>query len=340
MNSVRPLLLILAALLAACGNNEPAAAAKPKFAFVTNNVGDFWNIAQKGVEAACKEAGVEATVQMPPNGTADEQKRILEDLLAKGVQGIAVSPKDPDNMQALLDRIAQRALLITQDSDAPRSQRLCYIGVDNYAAGRLCGELIKEAIPKGGAIVLLVGSLDQDNARRRRQGIIDVLLERPAEPDRFDPQDAVLKGDKYEIRATFTDQADRQKGKAAAQDALTRWSDLACMVGLYEYDPPLILEAVREAGRLDQVEVVAFDENEATLQGILDGEIHGTVVQNPYEYGRQSILLLSKLQRQPDADKRKALLPPGGVLDVPARQIRKDNVEAFRRDLHEKTGRK
>ena len=74
---------------------------------------------------------------MPVQGTVEEQKRILEDLLAMGVQGIAVSPKDPANMTALLDQIAGRALLITHDSDAPASKRLAYIGMSNYDPGRM-----------------------------------------------------------------------------------------------------------------------------------------------------------------------------------------------------------
>ena len=45
-----------------------------------------------------------------------------------GIDGIAVSPKDPTNMTGLLDRIGKRTLLITHDSDAPDSQRLCYVG--------------------------------------------------------------------------------------------------------------------------------------------------------------------------------------------------------------------
>jgi ribose transport system substrate-binding protein len=338
--------LVPAAVLAACAFSvslvaqDATPAKKPKLAFVTNCVAEFWTVATFGVEAAKKEFDVEAVVRMPPNGTAEEQKRILEDLLARGVQGIALSPKDPESMTALLDRVAARTVLITHDSDAPKSKRLCYVGMDNYDAGRLCGKLIVEALPAGGAVVILVGNLDQDNSQRRRQGIIDELLGRSHDPKRFDKQDAVLKGEKYEIRATFTDQFDRQKGKAAAQDALVRWSDVGCMVGLFEYEPPLILEAVRSAGMLGKVAMVGFDENEATLQGIVDGHIHGTVVQNPYEYGRRSLELLGKLVRETDAGKRAALVPKGGFLDIPARQIRKADVEAFWNDLKQKTGKK
>jgi ribose transport system substrate-binding protein len=320
---------------------EPAAAKKrPRVAFVTNCVAQFWTVAKFGVEAGEKEFDVEAVVRMPANGTAEEQKRILEDLLAKGVEGIAVSPKDPENMTALLDKVASRSVLLTHDSDAPKSKRLCYIGMDNYDAGRLCGQLVQEAIPNGGPVVIYIGNLDQDNARRRRQGVIDQLLGRSHDPNRFDKQDAALRGEKYEIRATFTDQFDRQKAKAAAQDALVRWRDIACMVGLFEYEVPLVLEAVQSANRLSEIEIVGFDEAEATLQGILDGHIHGTVVQNPFEYGRRSLQLLGQLLREPDEKKREALLPKNRVIDIPARQIRKADVAEFWEDLKKKTGKK
>lgn len=327
----------LAAWSSCSGDQPNGSPGLPKVAFVTNCVAEFWTIANFGVEAAKGPAGVEVAVHMPPNGTAEEQIRILEDALGKGVKAIAVSPKDPENMTGLLDRIAERALLITHDSDAPKSKRLCYVGVDNYEAGRMCGQLVKEALPDGGAIVVVVGTLDQDNARRRRQGLIDELLDRSNDNTRFDPQDAVLKGSKYEIRASYTDQFDRQKCKAIAQDVLGKWSDVACLVGLFEYEPPLLLDAVKSANKLSAVEVVAFDENPETLQGIVDGHVHGTVVQNPYEYGRASVELLGRLLREPDAEKRKALLPAGGFLNVPARKITKAEVVAFWLDLKAKT---
>jgi ribose transport system substrate-binding protein len=341
-----PVLLcsLLLGAFAGCGRSSANASApaesRPKLAFVTNCVAEFWSVATCGVEAGKREFDVDVTVHMPPKNTVTEQKQILEDLLARGVQGIALSPIDPANMTGLLDRVAAATVLITHDSDAPDSKRLCYIGMDNYDAGRLCGELIEEAIPQGGPIVILVGNLDQDNSRRRRQGIIDRLLQRSHDPTRFDAQNATLRGGKFEIRATFTDQTDGQKGKAAAEDALVRWPDLACMVGLFEYEPPLILEAVKAAGKLGKVAIVAFDENEATLQGIVDGHIHGTVVQNPYEYGHRSVELLSRLVRERDPQQRAALLPAGGFLDIPARQIRSDNVRAFWDDLKQKTGKK
>jgi len=96
---------------------------------------------------------------------------------------------------------------------------------------------------------------------------------------------------------------------------------------------------VKSANRLGEVKIIGFDENDATLQGILDGHIEGTVVQNPYEYGRQSILLLDKLVREADPARRQALLPEGGFMDIPARKITKANAQAFWDDLKQKTGK-
>lgn len=325
----------LALALTGCGGDAPSNS-KPRVAFVTNCAVEFWAVAEAGAQAAAKANDVDVVVRMPPNGTAEEQKRALEDLVASGVQGIAVSPKDPDNMKGLLDDIGGRCHLITHDSDAPNTDRLCYIGVENYDAGRMCGELVAEALPDGGAITIIVGTLDQDNARHRRQGLIDYLLGREHDSSRFDAIDAVLKNDKWEIRATSTDSFDAQKAKTIIQDWLTRWPDIKGMVGLFAHEPPVILDAVRSAGRLDEIKIVGFDENEGTLKGIQEGSVHGTVVQNPYEYGRQSIELLAKLVAEKDDAKRKQLLPENGVLIVPARQIRKDNVEAFWTDLKQK----
>ena len=329
------MLALLAVATGSCGDGG-GGSARPRVAFVTNCAVDFWAYAQAGVEDAAAEYGVDAMIRMPPTGTAEEQKRLLEDVVAAGVEGVAVSPKDPDNMTGLLNRIADRCVLITHDSDAPKSNRRCYIGVDNYDAGRMCGKLIKEAMPDGGPIVILVGTLDQDNARRRRQGVIDELFGRSHDPARFDGQEAVLKNDKWEIRATFTTQMDAQKAKASAQDCLARWSDIQGMVGLFAYEPAVILDAVRAAGRLDDVAIVGFDEDPATMQGVLDGEIYGTVVQNPYEYGYQSVKLLAALLAADGDAELAALVPEGGKIVVPARQIRKGDARAFWDDLKAK----
>lgn len=296
----------------------------PKVAYVTNGIASFWTIAEKGAMDAGNEFDANVTVKMPANGVED-QKRMCQDLLAQGIKGIAISPIDPDNQADLMDEISSHTNLITHDSDAPGSKRLCYIGMDNYSAGRMCGQLVEEAMPEGGSVMILVGRLGQENAKLRRQGVIDELMDRSEDRTRYDdPNDGEIKGDKYTIVDTRTDGFDYGKAKENAQDAIAKYADLGCIVGLFAYNPPLILEAVREAGKVGKIKIVSFDEDEVSLQGIKDGSIYGTTVQNPYEYGHKSVEILAALARGD-----KSVIPADGVINIPARNIRKDNVVEF-----------
>src|SRR5690606_2167882 len=173
------------------------------------------------------------------------------------------------------------------DSDAPDSDRKCFIGVDNYAAGRMAGELAKRTLPDGGKLALFIRNLSQDNARLRRQGFLDVVLgrERRTPLAEMDPTGAVLEGGGFTVVGTYTDDGDATKAKANVEDALNRHPDLVGVVGFFQYNPPACVQGLKSKGRLGEVKVIGFDEHEDTLAGIAAGTVAGTVVQNPYEYG-------------------------------------------------------
>src|SRR5215813_14799585 len=153
--------------------------------------------------------------------------------MAKGVNGFAISPVDPLNQTQMLNRAAQQALVVTQDSDAPNSNRACYIGTDNVGAGRQAGGLIKEALPQGGKIMIFVGTLDAANAQQRYQGIKEAL-----------------QGSNIQILDVRTDGTDRVRAKSNAADTLVNQPDLGGMVGLWSYNGPAILGEVRDANKI------------------------------------------------------------------------------------------
>ncbi len=127
-------ILTLAFAAHGCGRgDEPT---RPQIAYVTNGIASFWTIAAAGAQAGALAFDVDCDVRMPANGSED-QKRILEDLLARGVDGIAISPVDARNQAGLIDEACALTHVITHDSDAPLSQRLCYVGMDNYTAGSM-----------------------------------------------------------------------------------------------------------------------------------------------------------------------------------------------------------
>jgi ribose transport system substrate-binding protein len=339
MNRLVALSGIIFALMVAPGCNRGpdtgSTKAKPSYAFITNGVADFWEYARTGANDAGRDLGVDVSVITP--STITDQTRKIEDLLTRGTDGIAISPIDPDNQVETINKAAARTNLITADADAPQTNRLMYVGMDNYRAGLMCGKTLRVAMPDGGTVMIFIGRLDQDNAKRRRQGFIDALLGRDPDPNRYDPPGGELTSDdkKFTVLGTMTDQFDRAKAKANVEDTVTRYPNIAGMVGMFEYNPQLILEALDRLGKLHKVKVIGFDENFATLQGIKDGTVIATVVQNPYQYGYESIRVLNELH---NGDK--SLIPANKLIEFPARLIDKSNVDEFWAKCKELLGKK
>lgn len=349
MKPLRTLLLLAIAatvsFLPGCGNRQ-ASDGKPRVAFVSNNAATFWTIAEAGCRKAEGEFGVEVVFKMPPQGDPSVQKEILDNLLAQNLKAIAVSVIDPKGQRAYLDEIAAKVPLLTQDNDAPESKRLCYIGTNNYLAGREVGKLVKEALPNGGVLAIFVGQLEPLNARQRRQGVLDELADRPLPANINEievSQDGVTYG-KYRLHRTYTDQPiGEQKAKENATDCLTEFREEKnlCLVGLWAYNPPMILAATRDAKRLGEVKIVGFDEDDVTLQGIADGHVYATVVQDPFGFGYESVKLMAAL-----AKGDKSGIPADGIRYVPHRTITKDGgsgrvaVAKFRADLQAILGKK
>jgi ribose transport system substrate-binding protein len=289
-----------------------------KLAFVTNNASDFWTIARKGVEKADGEIGnVTVEFKIPADGTAAEQKRIIDDLLSTNVNGIAISPVDPDNQTQLINDTAKKALVVTQDSDAPSSDRVVYIGTDNVAAGRQAGQLIKEALPSGGKIMVFVGKSDARNAKERFQGIKEAL-----------------QGSNIEIIDLRTDDTDRARAKTNAADTLVKYSDVAALVGLWSYNGPAILNAVKDAGKVGQVKIICFDEEDETLAGVKEGSIYATVVQQPFEFGYQSVKIMAQI-----LGGDRSAIPANKQINVPTLIIKQDSVDEFTRKINQLRGR-
>ncbi len=303
--------------------------AKPRLAFVSNGVADFWTIAKAGALAAGKEFGCEVTVQFPGGGLSD-QKRMLEDLVTRGIDGVSVSAIDPTNQLEILSLVAEKSLLITNDSDAPKAPRLCYIGMDNYDAGVMCGKLAREGCPSG-EVAIFIGRLEQDNAKRRRQGFIDGLLGRAPDATRYDEPAKVITEAGYTIVGTWTDSFDRAKAKANIEDVMIKHPNLALMTGLFEYNSTLAVEVLKQTGKVGVVKLAAFDEGADVITGIKEGFVLGTVVQDPYGYGFESIKVLSALNKGD-----MSMIPANGVISISAKVIRKDNAENFWLDLKAK----
>jgi ribose transport system substrate-binding protein len=310
------LTLFALALFQGCDNKSDgtangAAQKKLRLGVVVNAPSDYMSFVRLGCDFIVRGLGnVDLDFRIPRDSTTAAQQEILNNFVADGVDGIAISPIDAEKQTDFLNQIATNTLLVCIDSDAANSKRTCYIGTDNVAAGKQAADLLKAALPQGGKIILFVGYANAQNTKDRIQGIQEGLS-----------------GSNIQIIDTLVDDTKRAVAHKNAEDALAKYPDLAGMVGIYDYHGPSILTAVRGAGKTGQVKIVCFDEDSDTLAGIAAGDIYGSVVQNPLQIGRQTIFRMVNYLR---GDKTQLA---GGKFILPSQVVTKDDVAHFQNEL-------
>jgi len=301
---------------------------KTRVAIVTSSDTPYWDMVIDGANEAARTYDVKLTV-IKSKPDLEAQTQAIRDLINDHYDGIAVSPISPMTQAMLLMEVANGTTLVTFDSDSPVSRRLCFVGTDNYAAGRRAGACVKQALPKGGDVIISIGNLDKENAQRRRQGVIDELLDRSFEPDReIDPADAALKGAQYNIVATVIDGANPQAATDLAAQALKANPNAKCLVGLNAYSAPALEKALEQSQQLGKIQIVGFDVPEETLDGIKAGNIFATIMQDQKGCGFQTVRILAE-----NAQGNHVGLPLFQRRTLPIEVVTNENLAAIREEL-------
>lgn len=288
------------------------AAGKPgglRFIFVTNSNADWWNAMEKGMQDAATELGVKAEMRRNEQQTQG-QIRLLEDALSlDDVSGVAVSvfeAESPGIADALRRLKEAGKIVITVDSDiAPNAvdSRSAYIGTFNVKAGEAAGKAAAAIRPAGGKTAVFVGTAAAANARERREGFFAGA------------------GPAFSQVEIFEDQTDKNKAQVNVQTALSKYSDLGVLVGLWSYNAPRIAEEVSRTPDIrKKVSVVTFDLDELAVGHIQNGNIDASVCQNPYDMGFQGVKLLKALVEK-DQKTIGEVLPDGKVRDTGVRIV-------------------
>jgi ribose transport system substrate-binding protein len=315
------LLSLVVALAASCSSPETKAPTntKKKVALIGNTASDYWQMVRKGSEKADAELdNVDVIFKLPYTGTAKDQEAVMTEVQMKDrVAAMAVSPIDPTGQKKKINDLAKSVLFITQDSDAPDSDRAAYVGVDTRAAGQQAGELVKKALPQGGKIMVFVGRAELENAKEKYEGL-----------------KAALQGSKVEIINLMTDEANPIKAEENAVEAIQKNPDLAGMVGLWSYNGPAILAAVKRAKKTGQIKIVCFDEEEDTLAGVKEGAIFATVIQSPFEIGYQSIHVMAKLLAGD-----KSGVPENKRILIAAQVVQQSNAQEYINKMNQLLGK-
>lgn len=282
-------LLVSITLVVGCG--QPANALPRKkltIAWVSKSLGNpVFELGQRGAEQRARELSeqgpidIELLIVGPAAADAIEQARIMDDLIARGVDGIAVSCNDPTACAAPIDRaVASGIPVMTWDSDSPQSQRFSFLSVDNYASGRTAADQLAAAIGGRGKVAIITGVPGALNLQQRVDGFNDRLAE--AYPD-------------MQVVRVFASNEDINLGVQGVEETMQAHPDLRgwFFAGLW----PLFADRGsmplwEAAARNGTVKTVAFDSLPLELDLLRDGYIHALIGQKYWRWGYDSVQMV------------------------------------------------
>ena len=175
-------LIVISVVLPGCAKKQEEK--KMVFAFVPKLLDNpVFQLAWQGAQAGAAELGkgkIEVQRFAPVKSDAVEQAQIIESLIERKVDGIAISVNDADALQPTIDKAIDAGIpVVTFDSDAPKSKRLSYYGSNNYGSGRMMGENLVKYMGKKGKIAILMGTPGAPNLEERKSGLLEYLKDYP-----------------------------------------------------------------------------------------------------------------------------------------------------------------
>tara|TARA_A100000171_G_scaffold17665_1_gene16108 strand:- start:4564 stop:5604 length:1041 start_codon:yes stop_codon:yes gene_type:complete len=226
--------------------------------------------------------------QTPPQEDAQVQAQYVEQLVASGVDGIAISCTDANLLTgALKAAVDNGVVIVTFDSDAPESGRMAYYGVDDKEAGKEVMRHLAEQMGEQGKVAILTGNPAAVNLQARVDGVKEQAgeYEGIGEPTvySFMPE-------------TATEAAAKMQQVQSANPDITGWA----LVGGW----PLYTDNALD-GIYENAKVVSMDPLPLPLEYVKKGQVQVLVGQPYYGWGEKSVeMIIDKLEynRTPESE--------------------------------------
>jgi ribose transport system substrate-binding protein len=295
--------LILAILIAISGCNrskEKEIAVIPKG---TAHV--FWQSVHAGALAAGQEFHLDILWDGTPQETDySRQIEIVDSMIARHVDGIAVAAGDRNALNSSLDRAARENIPVTVfDSGVDSNNYMTFVATNNYAAGQMGARKLAELIHQRGSVAMVMHAPGSASTMDRERGFEDVVNQ---------------EFPNIHIVARQFSMSDRAKAMAAAENILTAHTDLDGLFASSEPSSVGAAQAIKSRGLSGKVKYVAFDSSEGLIDDLKGGTIDALVAQDPFRIGFEAVKTL--------ADKLAGKTPPKRE-DLSARVITKADLE-------------
>ena len=258
-------------LLSACGSEAQPAARHSVTLVAKSTQTEFWRSVFAGAEAAAAEYNLELTTMGPETEEDYEtQNRMIQRAVEEGTEALIFSAIDFEENAPAVDAAAQAGVYIVSiDSGVDSGLVSAYIGTDNYAAGRMAAQAALEQAEGPLSVGLVNYDESTANGQERERGVLD----------------AMAQCGRAEITAEVTTLSDAERAAEDTAALLAAHPDINVLVAFNEPTSVGAARAVEELGLEEEVFLVGFDSNVATIEGLQSGSVDALIVQNPYAMG-------------------------------------------------------
>lgn len=313
--------LVGTALLVGCSQQCPLTkeketapgAAKKKdlvFVMVPKGVHPYYEPCYQGFELAAKKYGVKVEFLGAKQFEVPQQVEIIENLIARKVDGVAISALDDQGLVSVIKQAADAGVkVITFDAPAPSSQALCYIGTQNETAGYAGGEVLAKLMGGEGEVAVLQGGLGAQNLNDRFKGFEKALKEKAPNIKIVDRQDTQAK---VELVVNKT------------EALLQAHPNLKAIFAVSAEGIPGAAPILKQQNKVGKIILAGFDDMPDSVSAIKEGVASFCIAQKTLKMGWLSV------EKLLDAVNGK---PVEKLIDTGVMIVTKDNVNTYMDDM-------
>lgn len=258
---------------------------------------EFWKSVHFGAQKAAVELGVDI-IWKGPLQENDRQGQIneVETFINRGVSGICLAPLDDTALRKpVAAAVARKIPVVIFDSGIRSEDYTSFVATDNYKGGVLAGEHLVSLLGGKGRIAMLRYMEGSASTAEREQGFLDAIAK--------SKEIEVVSSNQYAGATADT----AQKASENLLASLKSGEGALKIEGLFcpnESSAFGMLRALQSAKLAGKVKFVGFDTSEKLCAALRDGDLHGTVLQNPIKMGYLTVKTMVEHLRGGKVDRR------------------------------------
>lgn len=258
---------------------------------------EFWKAVHAGAKKAADELGVDIIWKGPQKeNDLEQQIQVVEDFVAKGVDGIVLAPLDSKGLVgAVQDAVNGGVPVLIFDSDLDGGDTVSFVATDNFKGGQIAGDAMAKALGENGKVVVLRYAEGSASTHQREEGFLDAIKKFPGIE--------VVSSNQYAGPTTETAQKAGENLLApfGKPDGSLSIDGIFCPNESSTFG---MLRVLQENGWAGKVRFYGFDSSDKLIEGLKSGEIHGLVLQNPFNMGYLAVKTLVAKLRGESVEKR------------------------------------